>query len=86
MNEAEPSQNFGNPFPVTQIDPFTNPVPDPSSNYGKCTTDRRHLYNLSSVYVSPGLPMGGNLVHLVTKDWQVGLIVQTRSGSPITVG
>ena len=71
---------------MPQIDPFTNPVPDPMSNYGRCSTDRTHLFNLSSVYISPGLPVGGRIVNLITKDWQVGFIFVTRSGSPITVG
>ena len=46
----------------------------------------QHLFNLSSVYLSPGLPFGGRMVNLITKDWQVGFILVTRSGSPITVG
>jgi hypothetical protein len=84
INEAEPGQNLGSPFPIQQIDPYTNPYPDPSSNRGRCSTDRRHLFNLSSVYLSPGL--GSGVLDVITKDWQVGLIVVTRSGTPVTVG
>jgi hypothetical protein len=83
INEAEPGQNLGSPFPVQQIDPFTNPYPDPSSNRGRCSTDRLHNFNLSSVLLSPGV--GSGVLDIITKDWQVGLIVVTRSGSPITV-
>ena len=36
------------------------------------------------MYLSPGL--GSGLIDVITKDWQVGLIVVTRSGVPITVG
>ena len=86
MNTGEPATNFGSQYPVPQIDPFTNPVPDPMSNYGRCVTDRTHLFNLSSVYLSPGLPVGGRTLNTITKDWQVGFILVTRSGSPITVG
>ena len=46
--------------------------------------DRRHIFNLSSVLISPGLGQG--IVNLLTKDWQVGLIFQARSGSPLTPG
>jgi hypothetical protein len=85
VNEGEPSQNNGSSFPVLYKDPFTDPVPDAHSAYGRCSTDRRHLFNLSSVILSPGLPVGGRVVNVLTKDWQVGLIVSVRSGSPITV-
>jgi hypothetical protein len=57
-------------------------VPDYSYAEGPCDNDRRHLVNLSSVLVSPGV--GGGLVRTITKDWQVGLIFQARSGSPLT--
>ena len=80
INEAEPGQNLGSPFPIQLIDPFTNPQPDPSSNRGRCSTDRRHLFNLSSVILSPGLPVGGRFMNLLTKDWQIGLIFTARSG------
>jgi hypothetical protein len=85
MNEGEPAQGAGSSFPVKYKDPFTDPVPDAHSNYGRCSTDRRHNVNLSSVYLSPGLPVGGRVVNVLTKDWQVGLIVTARSGAPITV-
>jgi hypothetical protein len=84
INEAEPGQNLGSPFPIQLIDPFTNPQPDPSSNRGRCSTDRRHLFNLSSVILSPGVP-GEGFLNKLTKDWQIGLIFTARSGAPITV-
>src|SRR4029453_6759298 len=64
------------------IDPFTNPHPDPKTSEGACNTDRPHNFNLYSVLISPGF--GPGLVRLTTKDWQVALIYQVRSGSPIT--
>ena len=54
------------------------------TNEGACNADRRHLFNLSSVLISPGI--GPGLVNLITKDWQIGLIYQARSGSPLTPG
>ena len=63
-------------------DPFTNPTPNMKLAEGACANDRRHLFNLSSVVISRGF--GGGIVRMVTKDWQVGLIVQARSGSPLS--
>lgn len=84
INQGEPATDINNVFTVPQIDPFNNPVPDPKTNEGPCAADRPHLFNLSSVAVSPGV--GGGIVNLITRDWQVGLIYQARSGSPITPG
>jgi Carboxypeptidase regulatory-like domain len=85
INQGEPGTDIGGgTFPVAQIDPFTNPHPDPTTNEGPCATDRRHNFNLSTVMVSPGL--GSGFVRGITKDWQVGLIYQVRSGSPVTPG
>jgi hypothetical protein len=81
-SEGEPSTDIGNTFPVPLIDPFSNPRPDASTNEGPCVADRPHNFNLSAVLISPGL--GGGFVKAVTRDWQVGLIYQARSGSPIT--
>ena len=53
-----------------------------STDEGACSLDRRHVFNLSSVLISPGV--GSGLVRAITKDWQVGLIIQARSGSPLT--
>jgi hypothetical protein len=69
---------------VAQIDPFTNPQPDPKTAEGPCSSDRRHMFNLTAIVISPGL--GPGLVRMVTKDWQVGFILQARSGSRITPG
>jgi hypothetical protein len=45
-------------------------------------TDRRHNFNLSAVLMSRGV--GPKFVNVATRDWQLGLIWQARSGSPIT--
>jgi hypothetical protein len=82
INQGEPSTDIGNTFPVPLVDPVNNPRPDPTTNEGPCAADRPHNFNLSSVLMSPGV--GGALLNLLTRDWQIGLIYQARSGSPIT--
>jgi len=82
ISEGEPGTDIGNTFPVPLIDPYTNPRPDPSTNRGPCAADRRHNFNLSSVLVSRGV--GGGLLRAFTRDWQIGLIYQVRSGSALT--
>jgi hypothetical protein len=82
ISEGEPGTDINNTFPVPLIDPIDNPRPDPSTNLGPCAADRRHNFNLSSVVVSRGF--GGGIWRTLTKDWQVGVIYQVRSGSPLT--
>jgi hypothetical protein len=84
INQGEPSTDIGTNFGISQIDPFTNPHPDPKSNEGACGADRRHLFNLSSVLVSSGV--GSGFLDVLTRNWQIGLILQARSGSPLTIG
>jgi hypothetical protein len=81
-NEGEPGTDIGNSFPVPQVDSINNPRPDPSTNYGPCAADRPHNFNLSAVLMSPGV--GSGFLRTITRDWQVGVIYQARSGSPIT--
>jgi hypothetical protein len=83
INQGEPGTDIGGgTFPVPLIDPYNNPHPDPLSNEGACNADRRHNFNLSAVMISPGI--GPSWINVITKDWQIGLIYQLRSGSPIT--
>jgi hypothetical protein len=82
LNMGEPATDIGNVFPVPQRDPFNDPRPDTSTNWGPCAADRPHLFNLSTVLISPGV--GNGIVQAVTKDWQVGVIYQARSGSALT--
>ena len=85
INQGEPGTDIGGgTYPVALIDPFTNPRPDPTSNEGACNADRRHLFNLSAVVISPGV--GPAVVNTITRNWQVGVIYQHRSGSPMTPG
>jgi hypothetical protein len=64
---------------------ITNFYPDPndiSSNRGPCSADRRYIYNGSVVVQSPGV--GSGVTKTLTSDWQLGTIVQARSGAPFT--
>ena len=64
------------------VDPINDPKPDASTNEGPCAADRPHNFNLSAVMISPGV--GGGFVNRLTRDWQLGLIYQARSGTAIT--
>jgi hypothetical protein len=82
VSQGEPGTDIGNTFPVPLIDPINNPRPDPTTNEGPCAADRPHNFNLSSVIVSRGV--GSGFLNTLTKDWQLGLIYQARSGTAIT--
>jgi len=74
-NNAEPSTDIGNNYP----DPF-----DRTTNWGPCDADRPHIVNGSFIVQSRGA--GRGLVQALTNDWQLGTIVQARSGAPLTPG
>jgi outer membrane receptor protein involved in Fe transport len=82
LNHGEPAVDINNVFPVPQRDPYNDPRPDTSTNWGPCAADRPHLLNLSSIVISPGV--GSGIVNTITRDWQVGVIYQARSGSALT--
>jgi hypothetical protein len=83
INQGQPGTDIGSgSFPVQQIDPFNNPRPDPKSSEGYCNEDRRHLFNMTALAITPGI--GPGILDVVTRDWQVGLILVARSGSHIT--
>jgi hypothetical protein len=82
INQGEPGTDIGWNLLVTPQAPDYKVVPDFTYAEGACDQDRRHLINLSSVLISRGI--GNGLMNIVTKDWQVGLIFQARSGSPLT--
>ena len=73
INQGEPGTDIVNIFP----DPK-----DPSTNEGPCIADRPHLLNMSTVLMSRG--MGSGFLRLFTRDWQLGMVFQARSGSPLT--
>jgi Carboxypeptidase regulatory-like domain len=82
INMGDPPTDIGWSIPGQLIDPLTNPHPDASLAEGPCSADRRHLFNLSTVLASRGI--GHGVVNIITKDWQVGFIFQSRTGAPLT--
>jgi hypothetical protein len=67
--------------PIRDVNSST-PEPDTSTNKGPCINDRPHIFNLSSVLQTPG--WGSGFLKTLSRDWQVGVIWQARSGIPIT--
>jgi hypothetical protein len=82
VNQGEPTTDISWTIPGTLIDPFNDPRPDVKLAEGACAADRRHILNVSSVLQSHGI--GSGVVKTLTDNWQVGLIVQKRTGSPLT--
>lgn len=82
VNQGDPTTDIGWNLEVAPKAPDYKIEPNFEPAEGPCASDRRHNFNLSSVLISPGV--GSGLVRQVTKDWQVGVIVQKRSGSPLT--
>lgn len=72
-NNGEPGTDITNEFP----DPD-----DAGTNWGPCDTDRPYILNSSFIYQSPGV--GSGVVRVLTDGWQIGTVVQARSGSPLT--
>ena len=73
LNNGEPTTDIGNTYPDPQ---------DRSTNWGPCDADRRYISNTSLIYQSPGI--GGGTLHVVTAGWQIGTVLQARSGAPLT--
>src|SRR5436190_5089465 len=73
LNNGEPSTDIGNTYP----DPN-----DRSTNWGPCDADRHYISNTSLILQSPGF--GSGLVHALTTSWQVGTVLQARTGAPLT--
>ena len=84
INQGEPATDIGWNLEVRPQAPDYKVVPDFGPATGPCANDRRHLFNLSSVLISPG--MGSGFTHLLTRNWQLGLIIQKRSGAPLSPG
>ena len=64
---------------------ITNTYPDPNdrgTNWGPCDSDRRIISNSSLIVQTPAV--GRGLVRALTANWQVGTVVQARTGDPLT--
>ncbi len=74
VNQGEPGTDIVNIFP--------NPT-DPSTNEGPCISDRPNILNISAVMMSRGA--GHGFINVFTRGWQLGTVLQARSGAPLTL-
>src|SRR5262249_34529316 len=54
-----------------------------AADWGPCASDRRNVGNISGVFRTPTFKMGW--LRAVGSDWQLSLILQARSGDPLTI-
>jgi hypothetical protein len=62
---------------------YVNPY-DIDYDYGACTSDRRHLVNLTAGFRTP--EFDNRALRAIASNWRVNGIYQVRSGSPMNVG
>ena len=55
---------------------------DLSADAGPCPADRRHLFNLTSVFRTPQF---GGVLGVLAANWTASSVFQMRSGSPVNV-
>jgi hypothetical protein len=56
---------------------------DPEADYSYCSSDRRHVWNLSAVFLAPTFQKG--FLGAIISDWQIAPIVRVQSGNRATV-
>ena len=72
-----------NPGANHQHQPFQNNGPqDIALDEGPCNADRRHVFNLTSVFRS-GSYRG--VLGVLASDWTASSVIQVRTGAPITI-
>ena len=63
--------------------PFQNNGPaDISLDEGPCPADRRHLFNLTSVFRTPEFD---GFLGALASNWTASSVLQVRSGGPVNV-
>ena len=62
---------------------FVKGLEDPDYDYGACSSDRRHILNLTASVQTP--EFGNRALRLVGSDWRLSGIFRAASGSPFTV-
>lgn len=55
---------------------------NPDYDYGPCSSDRRHIVNVTAGYRTPDL---AGVAGAVASDWRVNGILRAQSGAPLTV-
>jgi hypothetical protein len=56
---------------------------DPDYDYGPCSSDRRHLANVTVGYQTP--QFGGAMARALASDWRVSGIVRAQAGGPLFI-
>ncbi len=59
-----------------------NGTSDIALDEGPCASDRRHLFNLTSVFRTPDF---NGVLGLLVSDWTASSVIQIRSGAPVNV-
>jgi hypothetical protein len=77
--EGHPTQGGSTPNVGTG---YVNPD-DIDYDYGACSSDRRHLFNLTAGYSTP--EFGHPVARVLASNWRITGIYQLRSGNPLTV-
>ena len=60
---------------------YQNPLNRATGERGNCGFDHRQNFNMSLVYLSPGI--GSSFARAITKDWQVSPLASLYTGNPI---
>lgn len=61
---------------------YQNPL-NRNGEKADCNFDRRHIFNTSGVFDSPGI--GGGVLRAATRDWQLAPIISLYTGQPFSV-
>jgi hypothetical protein len=56
---------------------------DPEADYSYCSSDRRHVWNLSAVFLAPTIQKG--ILGAIISDWQIAPIIRVQSGNRATI-
>jgi hypothetical protein len=56
---------------------------DLSLDEGPCVSDRRHLFNLTTVFRTPDF--ANSVLHALASNWTASAVLQMRSGAPVNV-
>ncbi len=78
-----PIQGVLNPGQNNVHQPYQNNGPDDLDlDEGLCNSDRRHLFNLTSVFRTPDFD---GVLGMLASNWTTSSVIQIRSGAPVNV-
>jgi hypothetical protein len=61
---------------------YTNPL-NRDADRGNCTSDRRHLFNLTSVFLTP--QFANRTMKILASDWRISGIYRLSAGQPMNI-